>query len=176
MRIFGPPKPDERFFSVAPEIAADDPLRAIKVRGHEILSDLSVAATSEDWWARRHRFLNTVLGLPLAILTGVSSVTALATTYRVPAGIIAGVSAILGAVLSFLAPVGKAAYEQRKANDYRSLALALRSWLQLDIAPETPYDEARGRFGDFERRFDEINSRVFSTAGDSDTPKATSSG
>jgi hypothetical protein len=164
MGIFGRPKPKPRsFFEV--DIDEQDPLRAFKSRGVDLLSEASSAAPREKWYARRHRFLHNLFGLPLAILTGVSSGTALATTHRVLAGIIAGVAAILGAALSFLAPEGKGAYEQRKANDYDSLASELMTWLKVDLTQNTPEKKARERLADFQRRLDEINSRVFSAAG-----------
>lgn len=71
------------------------------------------------WW-----FVHTFLGLPSAVLAGISGATGLSSeSARVPAAVLALISAGLGAAIAFLKPEAR----ERKARAYRNAFLVLET-------------------------------------------------
>jgi hypothetical protein len=71
------------------------------------------------WW-----FVHTLLGLPSAVLAGISGATGLSSeAARVPAAVLALISAGLGAAIAFLKPEAR----ERKAQAYRNAFLVLET-------------------------------------------------
>lgn len=94
------------------------------------------------------RSVNTVLGLPAAILAAVSGGTTLAGHLGIWSGVMALSAAGLSGIMTSLNPSRRWQHALSSANSYLQLQTAIRQFLTIDLASGMSYEDARKQLAD----------------------------